>query len=426
MTSRRDFLRAAAAAASSRAAYGQAANRKLKLGLIGAGWYGMVDMQAAWKTGNVECVAVADVDTDHLAQSAAECEKAQGTRPAVHKDYRELLNAPGLDAIIIATPPHWHALQFIDACKKGLPVYLEKPISYDVREGRAMVDAWKKAGNVVQVGFQRRQPNGYGAARDFIRSGAAGRIVQVDAQIHYRAGTPDTKQQDPPSSLDWDAWCGPAPKLPYSPAIAHKSWRLEKAYGNGHLVDWGIHVIDAVRVILEESTPKKIHAVGGLYELAGRITTPDTLTVQFEFERCPVIWRHRIWGAAEYPSDTANGVFFYGDKATVFATDGRWMVLPRGKGDKQEFQTPEARDAGPRHMSEFLDAVRTGKQPGCTIDDAFRSTATVQLAMAAYDSGAPLGWDASRETIVNNPAALKQLEREYRAPYRHPFSGYAR
>jgi predicted dehydrogenase len=423
MTSRRTFVRAATATAVARRAFGQAANRKLRLGLIGAGWYGMVDMQAAWKAGNVECVAIADVDAEHLAQSAAECDKAQGTRPALHKDYRELLNTPGLDGVILATPPHWHALQFIEASKKGVAVYLEKPISYDVREGRAMVDAWKKSGNIVQVGFQRRQPNGFRAARDFIRSGAAGRIVQVDAQIHYRAATPDTKPQDPPSSLDWNVWCGPAPKLPYSPAIAHKTWRLEKQYGNGHLVDWGIHVIDATRVILEEKTPRTIHAVGGLYELQGKITTPDTLSVQFEFERCPVTWRHRIWGAAEYPSDTANGVFFYGDKATVFATDGRWMVIPRGKGDKQEFQVPEAKDAGTRHMAEFLDAIRTGNQPGCSLDDAYQSTATVQLAMAAYDSDAPVVWDSAHETVANNPAALKLLKREYRPPYKHPFAG---
>ena len=411
------------AAAAAPLAFGQAQNRKLKIGVIGAGWYGMVDMNAAWKAGNVECVAIADVDTKHSADAAAECEKAQGSRPRLTKDYRELLGTPGLDAVIIATPPHWHALQFIDACRKGLAVYQEKPISYDVREGRAMVNAWKKAGNVVQVGFQRRQRTGFAEARRIVESGEAGRIVQVDAQIHYRAATPDPKPQDPPSTLDWDRWCGPAPKLAYSPAVGHRTWRLEKEIGNGHLVDWGIHIIDATRVILGESSPGMISAAGGLYEYKGYITTPDTLTVHFEFDRCPVVWRHRLWGAAEYTQETQNGVFLYGDKATVFANDARAIVIPRGKGERRVVEVPESRDSGLNHMREFLTAVRGGTQPGCGIEDAFRSTQTVQLGMIAYNSKAPVNWDASKETIAGNSAAAKLLKREYRAPYKHPYAG---
>lgn len=354
-------------ASAATAAFGQAQNRKLKLGVIGVGWYGMVDMNAAWKVGNVECVAIADVDTAHLEKSATECEKAQGSRPKVHKDYRELLDTPGLDAVIIGTPPHWHALQFIDACQKRLAVYLEKPVSYDVREGQAMVAAWKKAGNIVQVGFQRRQPDGYTAAKKLIESGAAGRIVQADAQIHYRAGMVDSKAQDPPATLDWNTWCGPAPLLSYNSNRGHRTWRLEREIGNGHLVDWGIHVMDAARFILGESTPKRIHAVGGLYEYKGQITTPDTLTAHFEFERCPIVWRHRLWGAAEFTPDVSNGLLMYGDKATVFATDARCVVVPRGKGERQVIETPESRDAGVNHMRDFLDAVRAGRQPSCTI-----------------------------------------------------------
>jgi predicted dehydrogenase len=403
--------------------FGQAQNRKLKLGVIGAGWYGMVDMNAAWKVGNVECIAIADADTAHSTAAAGECEKSQGSRPKTTKDYRELLDTPGLDAVIIATPPHWHALQFIDACRKGLAVYQEKPISYDVREARAMVNAWKKAGNIVQVGFQRRQKTGFQEAKRLLESGAAGRVVQVDAQIHYRAATPDPKPQDPPSTLDWDLWCGPAPKLAYSPAVGHRNWRLEREIGNGHLVDWGIHVIDATRVILGESMPRSITSVGGLYEYKGFITTPDTLTTHFEFDRCPVVWRHRLWGSAEYTPETTNGVMVFGDKASIFASDTRCVVIPRGKGERQVVEVPEGRDAGTAHMRDFLDAVRAGKQPGCTIDDACRSTQTVQLGMMAYNAKAPITWDAARETVSGNAAIAKLLKRAYRAPYKHPFAG---
>ena len=184
----------------------------------------------------------------------------------------------GLDGVIIATPPHWHALPFIAACQKGLAIYCEKPLAYDIREGRAMANAAKKAGNLVAIGFQRRTSDAFQQVREYVRAGNAGRIVQADVQIHYTAALLDNKPQDPPAGLDWELWCGPAPKLPYSPQVGHKSWRLEEAYGNGHLVDWGIHLMDATRMMLDLGTPTSVEAAGGIYEYKGRITTPDTLT----------------------------------------------------------------------------------------------------------------------------------------------------
>ena len=294
---RRQFLAAATAATTAAlATRASAADRVLKLGVIGMGWYGMVDAKAALKVGGVEISAICDVDSEHLAKSAAELEKLQGRRPRTFKLYDDLLQSPGLDALIIATPPHWHALQFIAALDKNLDVYCEKPIAYDVREAQAMVAAASRSDRVVQVGFQRRQSKALAEAKRLIDSGRAGRIVQVDAQIHYRTETKDPTPQAPPASLDWNLWCGPGPKIPYSPQVGHFNWRLEKTSGHGHLVDWGIHLVDQVRVVLGESTPKRITAAGGLYELKGKITTPDTLTVHFEFARCPLVWRHRIWG----------------------------------------------------------------------------------------------------------------------------------
>lgn len=422
---RKQFLAAGVAAASTQLAYGQAADRKLKLGIIGVGWWAGVDMDAAWKAGNAECVAISDVDTAHLDEFSANCEKKQGSKPKAYKDYREMLNHPGLDGVLLTTPPHWHALQFLEVCKKGLPCYLEKPVAYDIREAQAMVEAQKKAGNIVQVGFQRRQKTGYQAAKEFIKSGQAGRIVQVDANIHYRAGTPDRVVKDPPSTLDWETWIGPAVKLPYSEAYAHRTWRLEKEYGNGHLVDWGIHVIDAVRTILEEDLPKSVLASGGIYQYAGKITTPDTLVAHWEFAKAPVIWRHRIWGAGEYAPEVNNGATFYGEKATVFATDGTWSVIPRDprSGTKQSFPVPESRDSSMAHVAEWMDCIRTGKQPSCSIADAAKSTATVQLAMLSYEAQSKLLFDTASMKITNSAAANQKLKRAYRGPYKHPFAG---
>ena len=415
---RRIFLGAATLAGASQI-LGQ--EKKLKLGLIGCGWYGLVDLNAAWAVGGVECVALCDADTKMLSDAVAEVEKKQGSKPKTFKDYKELLAMPGLDGVIIATPPHWHALQFIEACGRKLPIYQEKPLAYDIVEGRAMVSAWKKAGNVVQVGFQRRQSESFKAAREYIQGGSAGRIVQVDVNIHYAAGTPDPTPQAPPATLDWDQWCGPAPKLPYSPAIGHRSWRLEQTTGNGHLVDWGVHLIDATRKLLGESMPKAVTAVGGLYALKGKITTPDTLTAEFEFETCPVVWRHRLWGAVERDPEFSNGVTLFGEKETLFVSDNRWMILPKGKDAQRKLMevkhTPEV---GPRHMKEWLDAMRGGAKPTCTPEDAFLSTATVQLGMIAYRSARTIQWDAAAGKIVNDAAAAKMMIRPYRAPYKHP------
>lgn len=395
---------------------------KLKLGLIGCGWYGMVDVRAAFKAGGVEVITLCDVDEQHLADSAAEVEKLQGSRPKTFKRYEDLLQTPGLSAVIIATPPHWHALPFIAAVAKNLNIYCEKPLAYDIREGRAMINAAAGKDIIVQIGFQRRQSPAIQQVRDYIRQGNLGRIIQADAQIHYAAGMRDATPQEPPASLDWDLWCGPAPKLPYSPQVGHFAWRLEKTTGQGHLVDWGIHLIDATRWILGETTPRAVQASGGIYYFKDEITTPDILTVHFDFATCPVFWTHRIWGAQEYTPDVANGIFFYGENGTIFVTDDRWVVIPKEK-DKPRTEQKAGGDLGVAHMTEFLNAVRTRKQPGCTIEDGYRSTVTVKLAMIAYDVGAKIIWDEKTEQIVNNPAAAGLLKRPYRQPWKHPYVG---
>lgn len=402
--------------------YGAAGAQNIRIGVIGCGWYGGVDANNALTAGGVEIAAICDADSDHLRSFAGEMERKQGSRPKTFKDYRELFETPGLQAVIIATPPHWHALPFLASCRKGLHIYEEKPLAYDIREGRAMVDAAKHNTGIVQIGFQRRQSEAFQQVAQFIREGHAGKIVQADVQIHYTADTPDATPQAPPPALDWEQWCGPAPKWPYSPAIGHKSWRLAEPYGNGHLVDWGIHLIDATRTILGESMPKFVDAAGGLYQLGGKITTPDTLTAHFEFERCPVVWRHRLWGATELTPEFSNGITFFGEKATVFVTDDQWTVIPNGKdSERKSFRVTG--DTGLKHIQNWLDSIRGGKQTACSPEDAFMSTATVQLAMISYKTKSRIVWDRKNEQIVGNPAAARLLKRDYRAPYTHPYAG---
>lgn len=425
---RRDFVKAAlagglVAGSSLRRSSGKEASQpKIKLGLIGCGWYGMVDVHAAFKAGGVEVLALCDVDKQHLADSAREIEKLQGFSPKTFQSYQELLQTPDLNAVIIATPPHWHAIPFLAAVERNLDIYCEKPLAYDIREGRAMVQAAQKKNIIVQIGFQRRQSPAIQQVREHIRQGHLGRIVQVEAQIHYTAEMRDTTPQDPPATLDWELWCGPAPKLPYCPQIGHFAWRLEWTTGHGHLVDWGIHLIDAVRYILDETTPRSVQAAGGIYYFKDKITTPDILSVQFDFATCPVLWRHRIWGAQEYSPEITNGIFFYGENGTLFVTDDRWLIIPNDKG-KERIEYKAEADMGTLHMAEFLEAARTRKPAGCSIEDGYRSTTTVKLAMIAYQIGARIAWDEKSEQIVGNPAAAALLKRPYRTPWKHPYPG---
>ncbi len=426
---RRQFLGAAAAGAAAlstapsiaRAAEipARPAPRVVKLGLIGCGWWGMVVVKAAFKAGGVEVVAVCDADGEHLAKTAAEIGTMQSGAPRTYKRYEELLDAPGLEAVILATPPQWHALPFIAAVGRGLAVYCEKPLAYDVREGRAMVDAAERSGSVVQIGFQRRESGAFRAVREFIDGDGLGRVVQAEAQIHFNASVASPDPVAPPASLDWDLWCGPGPLLPYSPQVGHRSWRLEREVGQGHLYDWGIHWIDAARAILGETAPRAVSTAGGLFALQGRITTPDTLTAQFEFARCPVLWRHRLWGAVEVNPETNNGIFFYGEKGTIFTTESRWTFFPKDKNAQRREEEVKT-DRGTLHAQEFLDAVRERRPAPSTTADAHLSTTAVKLAMIAYETGARLEWEAQSEEIVGNPAAAKLLRRDYRAPWKHP------
>lgn len=394
--------------------------KKLKVGLIGCGWYGMVITEAALEVGGVEVVGICDVDTQHLKNNANKLEQLQGSRPKEYKNYQDLLDHKELEAVFIGTPPHWHALQFIAACEKGLDIYCEKPLAYDVEEGKAMMLATQKAGNIVQVGFQRRQGASYKKAKEMIDGGKAGEIHQIGAQIHYNPSLEDHTVQAPPASLDWEAWCGPAPKLPYKPIIGHKAWRLEKEYGNGHLVDWGIHHIDIIRKIMGFGMPSSFESTGGLMALKDKITTPDTLYATMNFEACPLIWQHRLWGSGDLHTSYNNGIFFYGEKATIFVNDRKLVFMPAGRNQQQEemnIPTPQMRQM---HMADFLNAVKAKDKSllSCPIEEAFQSTATVQLAMISHYTRSEVQWDMANKTISKNKKAAKLLARPYRGDYK--------
>ena len=395
---------------------------KIKVGLIGAGWYGMVITEAALKTGDVEVIAVCDVDSEHLKTSASKLQELQGVRPKEFENYKELLDIKGLQAVFIGSVTHWHALQFIDACKKGLDIYCEKPLSYDIEEGKAMILANNKAGNIVQIGFQKRQNSSYAKAKELIKDNAIGKVHQVKARIHYNPSIGDNTVQAPPASLDWDKWCGPAPKLSYRPSIGHSHWRFEKEYGNGHLVDWGIHLIDMIRMVMDLEMPNSIIANGSIDKLKDKTNTPDSLNVLMNYDDCSVIWEHRLWGIGDMNSEYNNGIFFYGEDGTLFASDNKLILkINRGAEESEVIELPNA-TMQDDHVANFVEAVKTKNKDilSCTVDDAFLSTATVHLAMASYYTNSEVVWDHNNMTILNNPEATKLLARQYREGYTRP------
>lgn len=423
---RRDFIKTAsvgsAGLVSSFYIPGVFQEKKLKIGLIGAGWYGMVITRAALSIGGVEVIGVCDVDSDHLKNSTDEILKIQGTKPQSFADYRQLLDMKGLEAVFIGTPPHWHALQFIAACEKGLDIYCEKPLAYDIAEGLAMVKAAEKAGNIVQIGFQRRQSEAFAKAKQLIEDGTIGSVHQIDARIHYNPVLQDSTIQPVPAALDWEAWCGPAPKLDYRPSIGHMAWRLEKQYGNGHLVDWGIHHIDIIRRIMGESMPVEFYTKGGILALKDKITTPDTLTANMAFRKAPVVWNHRLWGTGDPNKEFNNGIIFHGEKASMFAEDSKVILFHAGKEGKREEMAIPTKGMQEKHVESFLNAVKNKdkKLIACTPEDAFQSTATVQLAMISYYTNSLVKWDHTRNQILENKSAAALLKREYRENYKHP------
>ncbi|MBV9267095.1 MAG: Gfo/Idh/MocA family oxidoreductase, partial [Acidobacteriaceae bacterium] len=266
---RREFLAIAGAAGLGASSAAAAESKVRRVGLIGCGWYGKIDLIRLIQISPVEVVSLCDVDRDMLSAAAEIIEHRQNSKkkPRTHSDYREMLSQRDLDLVLIATPDHWHALPMIEAVKSGLDVYVQKPISHDVAEGAAMVAAARKYGRVVQVGTQRRSTPHIAEARDrYVKSGKLGKIglVEIYCYYHMRATTnpPDSA---PPPSLDYEMWTGPARMRPYNSLVHPRGWRNFTEYCNGIVGDMCVHMLDMTRWYLDLGWPKRISSTGGIF-----------------------------------------------------------------------------------------------------------------------------------------------------------------
>jgi len=418
---RRHFL----STALGPAILGAQAGKKYRTALIGSGWWGMNILGCAIESGECRVVAMCDADENQLNPAAEKVQKLSGDQPNKYKDYRELLAKEKPEIAIVATPDHWHPLCAIAAVQAGAHVYVEKPISHTVQEGRAMVSAARANDRVVQVGLHRRVSPHNMSGMEFLKSGQAGKIGMVRAFVHYPGGpgrrTPDS---DPPPGLDWDLWCGPAPKRPFNKAIHPKGFRQFLDYANGTLGDWGVHWMDQILWWTEEKYPSKVFSTGGRFIKQDSTDAPDTQVASFEFESFTAVWEHRTYAGNQ--AEQANiGCYFYGTEGTFHMgwLDG-WTFYPANKNKEVIHRPPQLNKPDDQNIRElwadFLQAIKTGRRPVCDIENGHRSTTMSLLGMLSLKLGRSVRWDGAKEVIVGDAEANQLLRRAYRSPWQYP------
>ena len=414
-----------------------------RVGLIGTGWYGKADLFRLIQVAPVEVVSLCDVDKQLLKEAAdmVSTRQKSGKRPRTYADYREMLANKDLDIVLIATPDHWHALNMIEAVKAGADVYVQKPISVDIREGQAMLQAARQYGRVVQVGTQRRStPHLIDAKKRFIDTGALGKIAHAEICCYYhmrnRSNPPN---EAPPSHLDYDMWTGPAPLRPYNNIVHQRGWRSFMEYGNGIVGDMCIHMLDTVRWMLDLGWPTQVSSSGGiLVDKAAKANISDTQTATFDFKDLQVVWQHRTWGHSPDPA-YPWAAFLYGDKGTLKLSVNSYDFIPQQRGadavhqdvvmeldQYPEDQTEKdlERHVAPAirgHMVDFLNAIASRGKPVADIEQGHISTASCILANMSMELGRALSWDAQKGEILKDAEANQKLARAYRSPWNHPF-----
>jgi len=413
-----------------------------RAGLIGTGWYGKSDLWRLIQVAPIEVVSLCDVDKQMLAGAVKIASQRQKSKkkPRTYTDYREMLKEKDLDIVLIGSPDHWHALQMIAAVESGADVYVQKPISVDVMEGEAMVEAARKHQRVVQVGTQRKStPHLIDAKKQVVDAGLLGKIghVELCCYFHMRAnGNPPV--QPVPEFLDYEMWTGPAPLRPYD-GLPHKRWwRTFKEYGNGIVGDMCVHMLDTARWMLGLGWPKRVTSAGGIYvQKEGKSNISDTQTATFEYDGYNLVWQHRTWGTPPDP-DYPWALFIYGEKGTLKASTMRADFIPQAKDGKplhfdcyfEREKYPEdvseadielnAAPATRRHMLDFLAAIEKRSRPIADIEQGHISTASCILANVAMELGRPLSYDPKQRVVVGDDEATGRLRRSYRGPWQHP------
>ena len=426
---RRDFLKQSATGLAGLATmhYGTTsarafnANERVRVGLIGCGGQGsnLGGFFSGLKQ-HVDLVAVCDPDTSHL-------EKAKNTFGATQavSDFRKLLDDTTIDAVIVATPDHWHAPAAIMACDAGKHVYVEKPCSHNLREGRLLVEAADRNKVVVQHGTQSRSNPLFVDAIQMLREGIIGEVLMARAWNVQRRGNIGHKQPSAvPPGVDYEQWVGPAEMLPYQENRFHYNWHWWFNFGTGDTGNDGAHELDIARWGLGvETHPTRIVALGGKYFQDDDQQFPDTQTAVFEYpgngnvgQQKQLIWEMRLW-STNYPYNVDSGVEFHGTSGKLFVSKRGKLELLNERNEKVGDPKPKQTATNPvaNHQLDFIDAIKNSRQPNAAIAIGHLSASLCHLANIATRAGGAIQFDPATEKIVGNDAGSKLLSRVYRS-----------
>jgi len=436
---RRAFLKSLSAAAII-SAWGCAGpqrlspNERIRVGFVGLGGRGYVLLRQFYSQPDVDIVALCDVQSEHYRDrpwgqgtafghhaakaalyEAYASEAKSRTRPEIrlYSDYRVLCAQSDIDAVVIATPDHWHALCTLDALEHRKDVYCEKPLTHTFREGRLVYRAAKKSGSVFQVGSQQRSAPEFRRAAELVRNGHIGpvRLVEVGLPAGYAEPMGNTTVENPPDNLDYDMWTGPAEKLPYMRARHHRWWRGHTAYGGGNIMDWIGHHNDIAHwaLDLDDSGPAQVEAVDWVYPNTDIYNVPNEFTIRCAYANSV---------ESTISSRNATGTKWLGDDGWVHvdrgilkASDKRWLADDFNVGDKHVYHSPG-------HVRDFLDSMRTRDECIAPPETGHRAITPGHLAFVSQTLGRPLNWDPQREAVIGDKEAQRLLNR---VEYRHPW-----
>jgi predicted dehydrogenase len=404
------------------------ANERVAVALIGAGRQGIGDLRNAMRHPDVDVAAICDVYRPNLGKGAKVAPNAQ-----LYLDFRRVLDRKDIDAVIIATPDHWHPIQTVLACEAGKDVYVEKPIGVSIAEGRKMVTAARQHQRVVQVGTQQRSGKHFQQAAELVKSGRIGKVTQVrtwNFSNESPEGIGSPPDADPPPDLDWEMWLGPAPKRPFNPnrfgvyADRWSTFRWFWDYAGGMMTDWGVHWLDIVQMAMGVDAPQVVTAVGGNFALQDNRETPDTLIASFQYPGFVCTYENRLANAGTI-NGKGGGILFHGADGTLFVDRQGFEIVPEKRKvgeawiDRMEAMRVENSNQHHQdHMLDFIDCVKSRRTPVADIEIGHRSTSTALLGNVAYRTGRRIEWDAKNERIIGDREAAHHLMRAYRRPWK--------
>jgi len=381
-----------------------APSKRLALGIIGIRHRGKKLAERFSQLPDVTVKSICDIDPSLFPAVLKKVVAQQKSQPKAETDFLKLIHDPGIDAVVIATPDHWHAALTNLACEFGKDVYLEIPLTHTLRESKAIIASAKKFHRIVQAGLQQRSSAHFQTAVEFVRSGKLGNVFQAKAwYTDRRKQLPHPKHSQFTRDVDYKTWLGAAPSREFDENRFHYNWRWCWDYGSGELGNWGVQMLDIARWGLNLDWPKSILARGGNYRFKNR-ETPDTLTVNYEYDDRSIIWEHRLWSPHGIEG-RSTGVAFYGEKATLVVDRGGWKVY-----DTSENHTAEPSDGLMPHLRNFVDAVKSRNLPVANLATAHISSGLCHLGNVSYRLGRELRFDSRAERVLGDERANELLD----------------